>query len=908
MDVLEQYLSGGKTAAPLPPPNPIVNNPGNLRPVGANTGFQQFATPEEGILAADKNLKAYGNKGINTLRGVINRWAPPSENDTNTYLDTVAKKIGLDPDQKIDLNDPVQRHVMTGAMFIFEKGHKNLFKIGQQPTAQPTATQTAQPVSSDPLENYLSGKAPAAALVQPTQTPAAPATTQPTAAPATTQTPVAPSQSSPSKIANIASQTFNKYQDVKRDLGERVAGAIDTVYGIVPAIYGAGVQGLARTANTPQRAEEIGQAAAASIDKPLGKAIGITGSEAYQKPLGGITEPIAQQVNKMFNVLGMTPEQISEKTGIPPQDIRNMVVIGSVAIPTALKQAAPVVSEVTKPIREVVSQVAKPIREAAKELEIVRPGQLTKQQMQAQFEAAQGKIPAGSVGAAGTQHNPYFGKITGEETVRGQFPQVKLSKTPNDVPVNEQIIRSQIAQEIMPGGGVRPGVVTGNENLLRNEYTKAKLDTPEGQLFKQQIATEQTALSKYAEDRVNATGASRSLINDEQRGQSINDVIHGVSPSGEAPSSLMGYFKDSKKQIYDSAFQRVGNNQIKTANSDLFFSNAQQLATAEKEGTLNFLNGAKKEIELAKTVGYELPDGKIAPAGSVAALDAVRKSNNAAWTPEKANTIRKINAAIDKDIAAVADPSLYKLGDKIHRLEKELFESRGIDKIFGEVDKNGVVTSATALEKIPSKLNNMPKDQWRHIRDTLNELASGRIRNAPEGMPPIPPELMQSAKAAVAEMDGALAREVQKAGGSKMGEWNQNSANNVMNSVVGQKILETFPPTEIQKFHTLNYAGHLMPGIHGYEGAALQTRRVGLIEGNLGKLGTGAGATIGGAIAEAPGAAIGAYIGGQAGVRASEKMAAKALNKEALKAQKEMQDAAKLGKQSGKNQINDLNK
>ena len=46
-----------------------------------------------------------------------------------------------------------------------------------------------------------------------------------------------------------------------------------------------------------------------------------------------------------------------------------------------------------------------------------------------------------------------------------------------------------------------------------------------------------------------------------------------------------------------------------------------------------------------------------------------------------------------------------------------------------------------------------------------------------------------------------------------------------MNSVVGQKILETFPPGEIQKFHTLNYAGQLMPGIHGYEGAALQARK-----------------------------------------------------------------------------------
>jgi len=891
MDVLEQYLGGGKAAAPS---TPTPSTPGRSVVTDQLLDSLKKVESDKDPFALNKQSKAMGAyqfmpETVQMLHKQGIEFNPFNEKQAReaarTYLGQLVDR------NKGDVDKALAQY--GGFITKDPSGYVNKVKQGQAAAPSTTSTAPAAPAqtSADPLEAFLSGKpATAPSQAAPAQ-PAQPAQTVAQPAPAIS------GQAQPSRIANIAAQTFNKYQDVKRDLGERVVGAIDTAYGIVPTMYGAGVQALARTVNTPQRAEQIGQAAAASIDKPLGKAIGITGSEAYQKPLGGITEPIAQQVNKMFNALGMTPEQISEKTGIPPEDIRNMVVIGSAALPQAIREVSPVVGKAVQPLREM-----------AKELEIVGPGQLTKQQMQAQFEAAQGKIPAGSVGAAGTQNNPYFGKITGEETVRGQFPQVKLSKTPNDVPVNEQMLRSQIAQEIMPGGGVRPGVVTGNENLLRNEYTKAKLDTPEGQLFKQQIANEQTALSKYAEDRVNATGASRSLINDEQRGQSINDVIHGVSPDGSGPLSLMGYFKDSKKQIYDSAFQRVGNNQIKTANTDSFFNNAQQLATAEKDGTLNFLNGAKKEIELAKTVGYELPDGKIAPANSVAALNAVIKSNNAAWTPEKANTIRKINAAINKDIAAVADPSLYKLGDKIHKLEKELFESRGIDKIFGEVDKNGVVTSATALEKIPSKLNNMPKDQWRHIRDTLNELASGRIRNAPEGMPPIPPELMQSAKAAVAEMDGALAREIQKAGASKMGEWNQNSANNVMNSVVGQKILETFPPTEIQKFHILNYAGHLMPGIHGYEGAALQGRRVGLIEGNLGKLGAGTGATIGGAIGEAPGAAIGAYIGGQAGVRASEKMAAKALNKEALKAQKEMEKAKALGKQSGQNKINDLNK
>jgi len=889
MDVLEQYLGGGKTAAPSTPGRSVVTDQllDSLRKVES----------DKDPYALNKQSKAMGAyqfmpETVQMLHKQGIEFNPFNEKQAReaarTYLGQLVDRNGGDVDKAL---------AQYGG-FITKNPAEYVGKV-KQGAAQPAATQTtqlaAQPVSSDPLENYFSGKAPVAAPAQPpAKPPAQPGQT--VAAPAAA--PAVPGQAPPSRIANIASQTFNRYQDVKRNLGERVAGAIDTAYGgIVPAAYGAFVQAGVRPYKTPQEAEAIGQAAAASIDKPLGKAMGITGSEAYQKPLGGITEPIAQQVNKMFNVLGMTPEQISEKTGIPPQDIRNMVVIGSAAIPQGLKEAGQIAK---------ASPLGKKIGEAAAELEIVKPGQLTKEQMQAQFEAAQGKAPAGSVGAAAAQNNPYFGKITGEETVRGQFPQVKLSKTPTDVPMNEQMVRSQIAQEIMPGGGVRPGVVTGNENLLRNEYTKAKLDTPEGQLFKQQIANEQTALSRYAEERVNATGASRSLINDEQRGQSINDVIHGVSPEGAAPSSLMGYFKDSKKQIYDSAFQRVGNNQIKTTNSDSFFNNPQQLATAEKEGTLNFLNGAKKEIELAKTIGYELPDGKIAPAGSVAALDAVRKSNNAAWTPEKANTIRKINAAIDKDIAAVADPSLYKLGDKIHRLEKELFESRGIDKVFGEVDKNGVVTSATALEKIPSKLNNMPKDQWRHIRDTLNELANGRIRNAPEGMPPIPPELMQSAKAAVAEIDGALAREVQKAGGSKMGEWNQNSANNVMNSVVGQKILETFPPNEIQKFHTLNYAGHLMPGIHGYEGAALQGRRVNIIERNLPGIGATAGGAIGTFVGEAPGGLAGAFLGRELGIKQQAKQEVKAAEKAAAKAEKEMQEAAKLGRQTGQNKASDM--
>jgi hypothetical protein len=469
--------------------------------------------------------------------------------------------------------------------------------------------------------------------------------------------------------------------EARQKIGERVAGGIDTLYGVVPQIYGAGVQALARTANTPERAEQIGQAAAASIEKPLGRALGITGKETYQQPLGGITEPIAKDLNRMFNVLGMTPEQISEKTGIPAADIRNMVVIGGAAVPQALREAAPVA-------KQAAQAVAKPIREAAAEIEIVKP--LTKEQAQAQFEAR--KVPAGSAGAAAVQNNPYFGKFTGEETGgRETFPAIKLTKTPTDVPVTEQKLRSELFQEVLPGLKPRPGVVTGNENLLRNEHALANMADPSelGLKMKQQIANEQIGLSKFAEDRVNATGASRSLINDEQRGQKINDVFHGTDPEDMSGASINGYLNQVKKQVYNSAFEKQGNKQINTKNLDNFVNDPLEISTFKAAGQGQLLEGAKELIEMARTTGFKLRDGTVLPPGSVSSYDHVRKIFNSPkiWNRDRASFIRDINGAIDQDIAAVADPALYKLGDRIHKLEKDLFKSKGIDKIFGEIDQ-----------------------------------------------------------------------------------------------------------------------------------------------------------------------------------------------------------------------------
>jgi len=122
------------------------NNYGNLRPPGASSGFQSFSTPEEGVAALDKNLQAYASKGVNTLRGVISRWSPPNENKTDALVTSAAKRLGLDPDQKIDLTNPAVRQSIGTALMLQEHGSK-LFAPQLGRTQNPSQSLEGQKVA-----------------------------------------------------------------------------------------------------------------------------------------------------------------------------------------------------------------------------------------------------------------------------------------------------------------------------------------------------------------------------------------------------------------------------------------------------------------------------------------------------------------------------------------------------------------------------------------------------------------------------------------------------------------------------------------------------------------------------------------------------------------------------------------
>jgi len=91
------------------------NNPGNIERTstvweGMNPDqsgdprFIVFLTPAYGIRALIKVLETYQREGLDTLRDMINRWAPPVENNTQAYITYVSTYSGINPDAKVNMD------------------------------------------------------------------------------------------------------------------------------------------------------------------------------------------------------------------------------------------------------------------------------------------------------------------------------------------------------------------------------------------------------------------------------------------------------------------------------------------------------------------------------------------------------------------------------------------------------------------------------------------------------------------------------------------------------------------------------------------------------------------------------------------------------------------------------------
>ena len=115
------------------------NNPLNIRkgnnwkgerPHQTDKAFEEFQSMEFGIRAGFIILRKYINgyfgltTKFNTIEKIIRRWAPPSENATQKYIDFVAKDMGISAHLPISFQCKEKMVNLVYAMIFVECGQR----------------------------------------------------------------------------------------------------------------------------------------------------------------------------------------------------------------------------------------------------------------------------------------------------------------------------------------------------------------------------------------------------------------------------------------------------------------------------------------------------------------------------------------------------------------------------------------------------------------------------------------------------------------------------------------------------------------------------------------------------------------------------------------------------------------
>jgi len=111
-------------------------NPGNIEygpftksmgATGSDGRFAIFPTMVDGVRALACLLIVYYDKPlanrIDTVREIINRWAPSSENDSAAYVAAVCNLCQIGPDDLLNLRDFPTLYWLTVAIGEHENGH-----------------------------------------------------------------------------------------------------------------------------------------------------------------------------------------------------------------------------------------------------------------------------------------------------------------------------------------------------------------------------------------------------------------------------------------------------------------------------------------------------------------------------------------------------------------------------------------------------------------------------------------------------------------------------------------------------------------------------------------------------------------------------------------------------------------
>lgn len=104
------------------------NNPGDIRTgqlwqgaIGSENGFVTFSNLSWGLRAMGTDLANKMKRGLQTVTDIVSVYAPPSENDTQLYINQIAACLGVGKDDPLSM-DAGTLHVLIRCMMNKELG------------------------------------------------------------------------------------------------------------------------------------------------------------------------------------------------------------------------------------------------------------------------------------------------------------------------------------------------------------------------------------------------------------------------------------------------------------------------------------------------------------------------------------------------------------------------------------------------------------------------------------------------------------------------------------------------------------------------------------------------------------------------------------------------------------------
>jgi len=180
----------------------------------------------------------------------------------------------------------------------------------------------------------------------------------------------------PTKTEKAGGAVADKVRSVLRGS----AALADTVYGVVPGVTGMVTYAGARAAGqTPEQAEATKGKVVSAIDKPFGKAFGVTETPEYKG------EATQQLINFIGQNVDKGADWISKQTGIPKADVQYYMELGMTAAPFSktVQREAGIVTQAAKQAGGKVLEAAKDVTPApvqrgmTRAVEAVAPGTTT---------------------------------------------------------------------------------------------------------------------------------------------------------------------------------------------------------------------------------------------------------------------------------------------------------------------------------------------------------------------------------------------------------------------------------------------------------------------------------------------------------------------------------------------------